>query len=58
MKDYSISVDQDRYATYIVTKYLDNTTVKASKKFYKTIFPNDMIFSKADTSTRDEQVKK
>ena len=32
MKDHSISVDQARYATYIVTKYLDTATVKASTK--------------------------
>ena len=28
MKDHSISVDQARYATSIVAKYLDTTTVK------------------------------
>ena len=32
-KDNSISVDQAIYATYIVAKYLDTDTVKASKKF-------------------------
>ena len=58
MKDHSISVDQARYATSIVTKYLDTTTLKASKKFYKTTLPSDMIFTKYDTSTSDEQVEK
>ena len=58
MKDNSISVYQARYATSIVVKYLDTTIVKASKKFYKTTFPSDMIFTKADTSTSDEQVEK
>ena len=44
--DHSISVDQARYATYIVAKYLYTATVKVSKKFYKTTFPADMIFTK------------
>ena len=58
MKDHSISVDEDRYYTSIVEKYLDTATVKASKKFYKTNFPFDMIFTKAYLSTRDEQIEK
>ena len=58
MKDHSISVDQDRYATSIFEKYLDNTTVKASTKFYNTTFPYDMILKKDYTSTSDEQVEK
>ena len=58
MKDHSISVDQDRYATSIVPKQLDTATVKTSTKFYKTTFPYDMIFTKDDTSTSDEQVEK
>ena len=36
MRDHSISVDQARYDTSIVAKYLDTTTVKASTKFYNT----------------------
>ena len=56
MKDNSISVDQARYATSIVEKYLYTATVKVSTKFYKTTFPADMIFSKKYVSTRDEQV--
>ena len=36
LMDNSISVDQARYATSIVAKYLDTATVKASKKFCKT----------------------
>ena len=58
MKDHSISVDQDRYATYIVVKYMDTATVNISKRFYKTTFPYDMIFTKYDASTSDEQVEK
>ena len=57
-KDYSIYVDQARYATYIVAEYLDTATVKESTKYYKTTFPSDMIFTKADASTSDEQVEK
>ena len=58
MKDHSISVDQARYATSIVVKYLDTSTVKASTNFYKTTFPSDMIFTKDDISTSDEQAEK
>ena len=53
MKDHSISVDQARYDTSIVTKYLDTDTVKARIKFSKTTFPYGMIFTKYDTSTSD-----
>ena len=56
MKNHSISVDQDRYATSIVAKYLDTTTAKVSTKLYNTTIPADMIFTKDDTSTSDEQV--
>ena len=37
---------------------MDTATVKASTKFYKTALPSDMIFTKDDTSTSDEQVEK
>ena len=56
VRDHSISVDQARYATSIVAKYLDTATVKESTKFYKTTFPSDMIFTRDDKSTSDEQV--
>ena len=58
LKNHSISVDQARYDTYIVAKYLDTVTVKVRKKFYKTTLPADMIFTKEDVSTSDEQVEK
>ena len=58
LKDHSISVDQARYATSIVAKYLDTATVKVSTKFYKTTFPADMILTKENVSTSDEQVEK
>ena len=51
-------MDQARYATSIVAKYLDTATVKVSTKFYKTTLPDDMIFTKEDVSTSDEQVEK
>ena len=57
LKDHSVSVDQSRYATSIVAKYLDTAIVKASKRFYKTTLPSDMIFTKEDVSTSDEQVE-
>ena len=58
MKDHSISVDQDRYATFIVAKYLYTDTVNKSKKLYNTNLPYDMIFAKYDASTSDEHVEK
>ena len=51
-------MDQARYATSIVAKSLDTATVKANNKFYKTTLPADMIFTKEDASTSDEQVEK
>ena len=58
MKDHYIYVDQARYETFIVVKYLDTATVKASKFFYNTTLPFGMIHTKADASTSDEQVEK
>ena len=57
MKDHYISVDQDRYANSIATRYLDNATVKKSKRFYKTTLSYDMIFTKDYASTSDEKVQ-
>ena len=53
LRDHSIYVDQARYATSIVAKYLNTATVKVSNKFYKTTFPSDMIFTKEDVSISD-----
>ena len=58
MNDHSIYVDQAIYATFIVTKYLDTAIVKESTKLYKTNLPYDMVFTKTDASTSDEQVEK
>ena len=57
LKDHSISVDQARYATSIVSKYLDTATVKVSNNCYKTKLPADMIFTKEGVSTSDDQVE-
>ena len=46
MKYHSISVDQARYATSIVSKYMDTKTVKVSTKFYKKTLPDYIIFTK------------
>ena len=58
LKDNSIYVDQDRYDTSIVAKYLDTAIFKLSNKFYKTTLPADMIFTKDIFSTSDEQIEK
>ena len=58
LKYHSIYVDQVRYETYIVANYFDTITVKVSNKFYKTTLPSDMIFTKEDFSTSDEQVER
>ena len=58
LKDHYISVEQVIYATSVVEKNLYTATVKVSNKFYKTTLPADMIFTKEDVSTSDEQVEK
>ena len=57
MKDHSILVNQARYDTFIVDKYLDNTTVKISETFYKTTLSFDIIFTNHGASTSDEKVE-
>ena len=37
---------------------MDTATVKVGTKFYNTTLPADMIFTKEDVSTSDEQVEK
>ena len=53
MRYHSTSVYQDIYATPIVEKYLDTSTVESSTYFYKTTLPSYMIFTKADACTSD-----
>ena len=57
INDRSISVDQDRYNTSVVSDYVDTATIKENTKFYKTNLPHDMIFNKKYASTSDEQVE-
>ena len=57
MKDYSVSVNQARYDTSIMVKYMNTATINKSKKFYNTTFPYDMIFTKDYASTSDKQVE-
>ena len=57
MKEHYIPVDQARYATSIVVKYLYTVTVKISKKFYKTNLPSDIIFTKSDARTNDGKLR-
>ena len=49
---------QARCATSVVAKYLDTATVKVSTNFYNTTLPANMIFTKEDVSTSDEQLDK
>ena len=58
LKDHYISVDQARYATSVVTKYLDTYRLKKSTIFYKNTLTSDMIFTKDDVFTSDEKVEK
>ena len=46
LKEHYISVDQDMYATSIVTKYVDTYTIKENPKSHNTTLTNDMIFTK------------
>ena len=58
LRYHSISVDQARYSTLVVAKYIDTSTVKTIKRFYNTTFPSDMIFTKYGVSTSDDKVEK
>ena len=58
MKDHSISVDQNRYATSIVAKNIDTATVRKTRNVYKTILPSDMIFTNDSVSISEEKVEK
>ena len=50
-------MDQAGYATSVVVNYIYTITIKYNSKFYKTTLPHDMIFTKEDSSTIDEQVE-
>ena len=51
-------MDQARYATSVLAKYLDTVTVKVSKIFYKTTVQAEILFTKEYVSTSNEQVEK
>ena len=57
IKDYSISVDQDRYVTSGVSKYIDTSTIKENSEFHKTTLHHDMVFTKEDAYTSYEKVE-
>ena len=40
-----------------MAKYLDTSIYKIIKRFYKTTLSSDVIFTKSDASTSDEQVE-
>ena len=56
LKDHSISVNQDKYATSVVKDYLDTATIKENPKLHKTTLPHDMIFTKEDASISGEKL--
>ena len=45
LKYYSISVEQARYATAVVSKYIDTATIKENTEFRNTTLPRDMVFT-------------
>ena len=57
LKDNSISVDKDRYATSVVVNYLDNSKIKENSKIHKTTLPYDIIFTKENASTSVEKME-
>ena len=52
-KEYFIPVDQDIYATSVVEKYLDTTTIKENPKFHRTTLSHDVILTKEYIFTSD-----
>ena len=57
LKDHSILVDQDIYATYVFEKYLDTAKIKENSNLHKPTLLHDMIFIKEYASTSDEHSK-
>ena len=53
LKDHYISVDQDRYAIYVVEKYLDTATIKENSWIRNTALPHDIIFTKEYASVSE-----
>ena len=50
-------MDQSRYDTSVVAKYIYTAAIKENSNFNQTNLPHDMIFTKEDAYTRDEQVE-
>ena len=50
-------MDQSRYSTAVVSKYLDNSTIKENSKFHETKLTHYIIFTKQYASTSDEQAE-
>ena len=46
LRDHYISLDQDRYDTYVAAKYLDTSTIKENSGFHNNTLPRDIIFTK------------
>ena len=55
-RNYYISVDKVAYDKSDVEKYLDTVTIKENSKSRKTTLPHDMLFTKEDAYTNDNQV--
>ena len=46
LKNYYISVDQARYATFVIEIYIYNETIKENPRFHNTTLLHDTIFTK------------
>ena len=57
IRDHSISVDQEMYATYVLENYLETDTIKENSKFHRNTVPHNMIFIKKYDSTRNEKAE-
>ena len=57
LKEHYISVCQARYDTYVVAKDIYTAIIKENSKFHKTTLTHDLIFTKEDYSTSDEQLE-
>ena len=56
VKNNSISVDEARYSTSVVAKYLDTTTIKENSEFHKTTLTHDIKLIKEYLSIIDEKL--
>ena len=49
-------MDQTRYDTFVVIKYIETATTKENSDFHKTTLPNDILITKEYASTTDKKV--